>query len=619
MFKILLGRCPLPILKARSMQRSLGVRFLVERQLVTNFDMECKLLRDTIDRLLPISTLNGVGFKGVSLTCAQGQAAIAALAQPEQSRIVTVPVDRRLSCKRMLQHSISRPGVVGRRDLLCTMSLPGSGKSVVLWFNAYWFVQKTKGIAVEITFNDDQAHLYSGYYVQTEHQLELAISVRILHRILSNLASREGVDKACLSDGAIVHVLLGLERPLDATLRVVRSLLGASEDTKMLLCVDELSKWINKDSGGFTNLDALKVLTYRLDTDESFFLAVSALRTQDLVKLTTDSSRHMILQALGPLWFAEGFDPAQRHLLPEAFRPFYDSDTRRMLPFHAEAVHLYDQLTQLLATAAGHPRRLEVLFRELGEFRASKSATAMSAESSCDEQRRAAAECFVDELALWLSRPAYAHRTKSNLDSITAKVETTVRLPVDYSDLLSLTISEEQLYRMPYEVLKESIGYAIEALAMYSATRFRMPDSSSDTELLKEVLLGVSLGFCQLVNAGTSMHHFFAFLPLPVLDGVRPVQLLPRGEALLDLRNAIRAMYKSKRGEGDKAHKDLQEVAVTSMLLIARCQYNFTLSQLCEPGNSDSLGVNLRGGPDVMLATVDRKTADETQGLTPPR
>jgi hypothetical protein len=287
-----------------------------------------------------------------------------------------------------------------------------------------------------------------------------------------------------------------------------------------------------------------------------------------------------------------------------------------MLPSSAEAVHLCDQLTQLLATAAGHPRRLEVLFRELGEFRASKSATALSAESSCDAQRRAAAECFVSELALWLSRPDYAQRTKSNLDCITAKVETTVRLPVDYSDLLSLTISEEQLYRLPYEVLNESIGYAIEALAMYSATRFRMPDSTSDTELLKEVLLGVPLGFCQLVNAGTSMHHFFAFIPLPVLDGVRPVQLLSRGEALVDLRDAIRAMYKSKRGEGDKAHKDLQEVAVTSILLMARCQYNFTLAQLCEPGNRDSLGVNLRGGPDVMLATVDRKTADETQGLT---
>jgi hypothetical protein len=263
--------------------------------------MECKLLRDTIDRLLPTSAVHGVGFKGISLTCAQGQAAIAALARPELSRIVTVPVDKRLSCMRMLQDSIESPGAVGRRDVLCTVAQPGSGKTVVLWFNAYWFVQETKGIAVQITFNDDQANLYAGKNVQSSHELELAISVRIIHRLLAKftLFNRAG-DDVCKAEGEIVDVLLRLAHPLNTTLSVVRSVLGAPEDTKILLCVDELTKWINADSGGFSNLTALNFLTHRLDYDEWFFLAVSALDTEDLVRLSA-GSRNLMLQALGPL------------------------------------------------------------------------------------------------------------------------------------------------------------------------------------------------------------------------------------------------------------------------------------------------------------------------------
>ena len=154
-------------------------------------------------------------------------------------------------------------------------------------------------------------------------------------------------------------------------------MLGAPCDTKVLLCVDELAKCVESDSKDFTTAAALQVLTQRLDSDAHFYLAVSALGAEDVVRLSTGSKRHLMLQALGPLWYTEGFNPKMIHLLPDALRPFYQEDARVCLPYNNSDKELYDELSQLLTTTAGHPRRMEFLFHELGEFQASDAAKAV--------------------------------------------------------------------------------------------------------------------------------------------------------------------------------------------------------------------------------------------------
>ena len=104
---------------------------------------------------------------------------------------------------------------------------------------------------------------------------------------------------------------------------------------------------------------------------------------------------------------------------------------------------------------------------------------------------------------------------------------------------------------------------------------------------------------------------------MPVLEGSRPRQLQAQGEALFALRDAIHGMYNNKRGEVDKQGNGLQEVAVASLLLMARCRGTFTLGQLCDPGSSGAgLDVKMRCGSCVMLSTVDMLPAQQGQAIT---
>ena len=589
-----------------------------KRCLATSLEKESKLLREAIGRVCYIPPVNG-GFNGVTMTSAEGETAINAIAKPELSPISHVPVDKRHFCLQMLQDSIDMSGVKGRRDLLCTAAVPGSGKTVVLWFNAYWFMQETKGISVELTFNSDQSHLYLGKRVRSDLQLELAISVRIIHRLLLKFTKSNMVDKECKEGGEVTNALIQLEKPLDCTLRVVKSLLGAPRDTKILLCVDELAKCVDQDSKDFTTEDALNVLTRHLDSDENFFLAVSALGANDVVNLSTGSNRHLLLQALGPLWFAKGFNPAMVHLLPEALQPFYREDTRQCLPFRKSDMDLYDELSQLLTTTAGHPRRLEVLFRELGKFKASQPAAAVLWASDTDtgmsqSERRAAGRLFVDELAKWLHN---THYRRTIIARISKKVVHIVRLPTDYSIFIN-SLPSEQHSDLTYKEKDEHIGAAIEDLATYCAKPFIMPGTKDERDWMRIVLFGISHGFCQLVSMNDrNEEELLAFIPMPVLEGSRPRELQPRGEALFALRDAILGMYKNKRGNPNEQGKDFEKVAVASLLLMARCRDTFTLGQLCEPGSSGAgLDVEMRGGSSVTVTTVDKFPEHQDKAIT---
>lgn len=283
----------------------------------------------------------------------------------------------------------------------------------------------------------------------------------------------------------------------------MKSLLGAPSNTKVLLCVDGLSKCIDPDSQHFSTHVALKTLLLRLDSDETFYLAVSLLGVQDLSQF----SNHLMVQTLGPLWYTDDFNPAMSHLLPEALRPFYHEDTRQWLPFRKSDMELYDELSWLLTTAAGHPKRLEVLFSDLGKFKASQSAVAVLGVSGSDaerspSERRAAGRLFVDELTKWL------HHTDDDntflltkLARISAEMESIGHLPTDYSKLLPMP--PEQRRGLTTEEEAKHMGYAIEELATFCAKPFDMPQTEWEMrDWMATVLCGVSQGFCQLVSIG---------------------------------------------------------------------------------------------------------------------
>ena len=93
---------------------------------------------------------------GKWLTNNDGHGAIAALLNPSSATVRNVPLDNRQYCEEVLEQSLSSPNTGGRRHLLCNVASPGSGKTIVLNFNCVWFVERTKGIAVTVTFNSDQ-------------------------------------------------------------------------------------------------------------------------------------------------------------------------------------------------------------------------------------------------------------------------------------------------------------------------------------------------------------------------------------------------------------------------------------------------------------------------------
>ena len=126
-------------------------------------------------------------FTGVALMNDKGKQAIAALKSPALMTINNVPVDPRSNCHEVFLHSLTRPGREERLDLLCCVATPGYGKSVLLCFNAHWFVEEKRGIAVVISFKDDQEFLWKGNNnqgVTCNLEFEQAVATRILHRIL---------------------------------------------------------------------------------------------------------------------------------------------------------------------------------------------------------------------------------------------------------------------------------------------------------------------------------------------------------------------------------------------------------------------------------------------------
>jgi hypothetical protein len=198
----------------------------------------------------------------------------ASVSDPKSNTILQVPLDPRSSAKEKLMLHLRRRSRSGRVDLLCNAAFQGSGKTVMLCLNMIWFAEETNGLAFHITFNDDQCKgFWRNKRIVSEEDFEKAVAVRMLHRLLENVLGEEySIRTVDFLLGNIVDQLMDL---ISSTLKLVRSLLSAPQDTKILLAVDEISKTANQESK-LTPQENLKVLVSYIDTDETFFLAFSA-------------------------------------------------------------------------------------------------------------------------------------------------------------------------------------------------------------------------------------------------------------------------------------------------------------------------------------------------------
>jgi hypothetical protein len=301
---------------------------------------EDKVFRSILGIKCSIPGINTFPSNGLIIGSKSSKISIKALLNPNQDSIRGVPVENRESCKILLLESVKRPlGSEGsdRVHLLCSAAFAGSGKTVLQAFNMHWFVQETKGIAVEVTFNDDQYGLWKGENsVASKKDLEQAIAVRILHRVVAHFVGDVAATSAMRKNkDELQGMIASMDEPLKASLRLLRRLLNAPADTKILLGVDELSK---ASSDCFSPVDMLRVPTEgHLDKDEALFLSVTNYGAIDLNTFATSYDRPLLLQTLSPIWHAWDFDPLSIHLLPRLLQPFFDKNQRLHLPNDSES------------------------------------------------------------------------------------------------------------------------------------------------------------------------------------------------------------------------------------------------------------------------------------------
>jgi hypothetical protein len=162
-----------------------------------------------------------------------------------------------------------------------------------------------------------------------------SLAVKILHRLLEHFI---GYDEA-MSVLGFTDLISDLSNPLEESLDLVRQVLRVKDDTKILLCVDEII--IASSVLNVSPSILMRELTMILDKEANLYLSVSAYGAIDLAKFVTNENRKLLLQPLGPIFSVGAFTESNVHLLPKLLQPFYKSELRVQLPFTAEDSKTY--------------------------------------------------------------------------------------------------------------------------------------------------------------------------------------------------------------------------------------------------------------------------------------
>ena len=517
--------------------------------------------------------------KGLCLASKNGQDAINSISDPSKfGTIGGVPTDLRESSKYKLMESLQDRHEKIRTPFLCNAGFPGSGKSVLQAFNMFRFAEIKHGIAIEITFNDDQASLWPNQYgVTNEKELLIAVVIRMLHRIEEYMAGDFISDSIFREKNVIIEGLLQVRDPLEFALPIVRRLLGAPADTKIMLAVDELRK---AGKGAYTPPEMMSTLCRYLDSDHSFYLSLSALGCLDIQKMVTGSNRRPLLQPLPPIFI--GAHPNQIRCLPFVLRPFFEEEKRVLLPSVDDYREVYARVSELIHEAGGHPRRLQCLMDEL-------ILTNHKFEFIQSGFNESIAEKFAKELRSWLNEDMKEY--------IMGKVRSGCR----FSDRITTRSSSE-----------------LKSLAIDVAVPFMFPSTEVEASNHSTTLSGTTEGFCYFLESPAHKGHEefgFAFIPPPVMDklGQFATKTYKESEvtALTGLSKAL-SHYRERHitqktieesGQEKKipqAGKALESAFLQSFLLYARCNEDVYPNKLCvKELCGEGLHVNLQGGPTV--------------------
>ena len=105
-----------------------------------------------------------------------------AMSNSEEYTIDGVPFDSRQGTYAQFEAHMERRGPRKRVHLLCSAAYKGSGKTTLLHINMKWFVDATKGIAIHVTFNDEQCSsqgIWKMQAIESRHDFESTSSSNV--------------------------------------------------------------------------------------------------------------------------------------------------------------------------------------------------------------------------------------------------------------------------------------------------------------------------------------------------------------------------------------------------------------------------------------------------------
>ena len=100
----------------------------------------------------------------------------------EEYGISGVPFDMLQSAYTQFEGHMEGRGPRGRVHLLCSAAYKGSGKTTLLHRNMEWFVNATQGIAIHVTFNDEQCSsqgIWKMQAIESRHDFESTSSSNV--------------------------------------------------------------------------------------------------------------------------------------------------------------------------------------------------------------------------------------------------------------------------------------------------------------------------------------------------------------------------------------------------------------------------------------------------------
>lgn len=523
---------------------------------------------------------------GLVLSSVKAERTLEALKNPRACTIEGVPVDDRKEAELILEKSLSRPrSARDRHDLLCNSGIPGSGKSVLQAFNLQWFVERTKGIAIELTYNSDQAQF--SVHQDSPKSFMVSLAVRIIHRLLNYFIGDAAKARSVIFDSECIEWFTCQDKPLQYALDLTKHYLNASHDVKILLGIDEFSKI--HDSLDFRK-NCLSELTEVFDDNSCLFLSVSVISAFDLGSFATYSGRQLLYQSLRPLWHdVSGFDEATLSLLPFALQPFFNEKMRKSLPYDAVGSEmqkysaLYFNILNCLLHTAGHPRRLENLCFALRPFDNEFDSKDLAELVNSNNTVARAAGCrFAESMIKWVS---------ANNRTVMAAIQTSTHFPTNFQDLI------DQMKASGSEGATESS--IMETIARDCGRRFKLHSQKLHTlETHRASLLGTENGHCNILSSATDAIAFLPIISLDYLESFCPDR--PCGKALQVVREAVK-LYLNLQTE---AGKGLESVVAAALLLYARSNENVLLSAVCKEVGS-GMSCVLKGGSSVELLYIE--------------